>query len=104
MFKFDKIVYQARTQREYDWLMIKMGKNRYHWKGSDDDPFNLNLWSHYESDTCVVLENKELMLRKYSRLINNQKYADYRFVEVSDLIEEQEYHDMWNERLGYKKS
>lgn len=85
MIKTDKVIYRARTQEEYDWLMIELENADCYWSNG-----NLvtkeDYYYRYLSDTCVWVEHKIMTFADVDFYKGNSEYKDYEFIEVSDLM------------------
>lgn len=87
MIKTDKVVYRARTQEEYDWLMEKLEEAGCKWLGgecpSDDD----EKWISDIFDCCIWVEKKTISYSE-AEFFNDyyQGKQDYEIIEVSDLM------------------
>ena len=89
MIKTDKVVYRTRTQEEYDWLMEKLEKAGCEW-GSGSLPTEINHWVRNFAETCICLNDKRMMHSGFAFFKAESDYKDYEFIEVSDLMEDDE--------------
>lgn len=98
MIKTDKVIYRARTQEEYDWLMEKLDDAGCEWgwgerprKSGEESSWSENYWETYSSDYCIDLEKKLLTCADFDFYDNNldSDYKDYEYIEVSELMEKE---------------
>ncbi len=91
MIKTDRVIYRTRTQEEYDWLMAKLDE------AGCEVAINPLLqgfkytWSIHMADTCVWVENKTIRFTGINYYETNKAYEDYEYIEVSDLMENEEF-------------
>lgn len=88
MIKTDKVIYRARTQDEYDWLMSELEE-----KGCNLDirylptsPEVAKIWSMYRSETCICLDDGVITYTHHDSYRYNPDYKDCEFIEVSDIM------------------
>ena len=86
MIKTDKVVYRTRTQEEYDWLMEKLEKDGFEWS-SGYLPTEVNYWRRYFTETCIDVNDGRIVFADFDFYKNKLEYIDYKFIEVSDLME-----------------
>lgn len=86
MIKTDKVVYRARTQEEYDWLMDKLETDGFRW--SDGSlPTEADVWELYLSETCINFNDMIITFSAFNFYKNESDYKDHEIIEVSDLME-----------------
>lgn len=89
MIKTDKVIYRTRTQEEYDWLMEKLEEDGARW-ASGSLPTEINRWVRYFAETCIYPYEQTITFSDFDFYKNDLDYKDYEFIEVSDLIENEE--------------
>lgn len=89
MIKTDKVVYRTRTQEEYDWLMEKLEEVGFMWASGSlpTAPRQADNWERYSTKTCINCENERIVFADFDFYKNESDYKDYKFIEVSDLME-----------------
>lgn len=93
MIKTDKVVYRARTQEEYDWLMDRLDEAGCKWLGGDSPISGKVLCDSIKSDSYILTDKKTLsfvteeLLNYYFDDLNGDCFE---VIEVSDLIENEE--------------
>lgn len=89
MMKTDKVIYRTRTQDEYNWLMEKLEEAGCVWAGgsSPTAPKQADNWRRYFTETCVNCEDERIVFADFDFYKNESDYKDYKFIEVSDLME-----------------
>lgn len=96
MIKTDEVIYRTRNQEEYDWLMEKLEKAGCEW-GSGSLPTEINHWVRNFAETCICLNDKRMMHSGFAFFKAESDYKDYEFIEVSDLMEDEEETDALEE-------
>lgn len=94
MIKTDKAIYRTRTQGVYNWLMAKLDE-----AGCEVEINPLlkdfkYTWSIHMADTCVWVANKTIRftgINYYETNKDYEDYKDYEYIEVSDLMENEEF-------------
>ncbi len=91
MIKTDKVVYRTRTQEEYDWLMEKLEKDGFEWSSGNlpTAPEVADNWIEYLSETCIDVNDGRIVFADFDFYKNKLEYIDYEFIEVSDLMEDE---------------
>lgn len=89
MIKTDKVIYRTRTQEEYDWLMEKLDEAGCEW-ATGLKLTKLNVFYDCGSDCCIRLRNKKTKYSVFDFYKNKSDYIDYEFIEVSDLMGDDE--------------
>ena len=102
MIKTNKAIYHTRTQEEYNWLMEQLQEAGFKW---DDGmlPTKFNDWPEYSTETCIRLENKIIRYADFYFYTNDSEYKDYEFIEVSELMRDEEKTERNQERLEVRK-
>ena len=92
MIKTDKVVYRTRTEEEYDWLMENLEEAGCEWRSGDQPrkSGDTNYWGIFSSDCCIDLSRKLLACADFDFYNDNPDYKDREFVEVSDLMGDDE--------------
>lgn len=92
MIKTDKVIYRTRTQEEYDWLMEKLEEAGCKWVfgGLPTAPKEVGSWKEYLSETCIRLDDQMITYANFNFYKNASDYKDYEFIEVSDLMGNEE--------------
>lgn len=92
MIKTDKVVYRTRTQEEYDWLMDKLDEAGLMWVNGNFPTVSKrdNNWREYFSETCIRTNDEGIAFADFDFYKNDSDYKDYEFIEVSDLMEDEE--------------
>ena len=86
MIKTDEVIYRARTQEEYDWLMRELEDADCCWSNGKSASQE-KIHYVYLLDTVIWVNNKTIMYGTYGFYKNNQQECDaYEFIEVSDLM------------------
>ena len=101
MIKTDKGIYRTRTQEEYNWLMEQLQEAGFKW---DDGmlPTKFNDWPEYSTETCIRLENKIIRYADFYFYTNDSEYKDYEFIEVSDLMRDEEKTEILDKLEDYR--
>lgn len=84
--KTDKVIYRTRTLEEYDWLMEKLEEAGCVWAGGKL-PTEVNNWRRCFTETCINFKDKIMMFADFDFYKNESYYKDYKFIEVSELME-----------------
>lgn len=92
MIKTDKVIYRTRTQKEYDWLMEKLEEDGFMWANGyfPTAPKEGNNWREYFSETCIRIDDERIAFANFDFYKNESDYKDYEFIEVSDLMGDDE--------------
>lgn len=102
MIKTDKVIYRTRTQEEYNWLMEQLQEAGFKWDDGES-PTKFNDWPEYSTETCIRLENKIIRYADFYFYTNDSEYKDYEFIEVSELMRDEEKTERNQERLEVRK-
>lgn len=99
MIKTDKVIYRTRTREEYDWLMEKLEEDGFKWASGNlpTAPEVADNWIEYLSETCIDFNDKGIVFAYFDFYKNKSEYIDYEFIEVSDLMEDEEETDALEE-------
>lgn len=89
MIKTDKVIYHTKTQEEYDWLMAHLVNENCLW-AVGIFPKSLDVFSIYESQTCIRVTKKVIDYSCLDFYKNEDGYSEYEFIEVSDIMENKE--------------
>lgn len=92
MIKTDKVIYRTRTLEEYGWLMEKLEDAGLMWANgslptASEEADN---WEEYLLRTGICLDYKMISYGDFNYYKNESDYKDYEFIEVSDLMENEE--------------
>ena len=92
MIKTDKVIYRTRTLEEYDWLMEKLEEAGLMWANGSlpTAPEEADNWEEYLLRTGICLDYKMISYGDFNYYKNELDYKDYEFIEVSDLMENEE--------------
>ena len=89
MIRTDKVVCRTRTQEEYYWLMDKLEEYGFMW-AEGKLPTEVNNWRRYFTQTCINFKDKIMMFADFDFYKNKSDYKDYKFIEVSGLMKDEE--------------
>lgn len=92
MIKTDRAIYRTRTLKEYDWLMKKLEEAGCMWAGGSfpASPKQADNWKRYYIETCINCENEIITFADFDFYKNESEYKDYEFIEVSDIMEDED--------------
>lgn len=90
MIKTDKVLYRTRSLGEYNWLMNELEAAGLTWEDGSLATEHQSYWADYLPDTCIFLDNKKVHCSYLDFYKENPIFRDYEYIEVSDLIENEE--------------
>ena len=88
MIKTDEVIYRARTQEEYDWLMEKLEADGFKWANGylPTAPKESDNWEDYSSETCINFVGKKIFYANFDFYKEDSAFSEHEFIEVSDLM------------------
>lgn len=89
MIKTDGVIYRIKTKEEYDWLMGRLHEVGCRWLSGAKLP-KIDIFSEYGLNCCVRLANQRMTHQNFDFYKNEAEYKDYEFIEVSDLMKNEE--------------
>ena len=97
MIKTDKVLYRTRSLGEYNWLMNELEAAGLTWEDGSLATEHQSYWADYLPDTCILLDNKKVHCSYLDFYKENPIFRDYEYIEVSDLMENEEETDALEE-------
>ena len=89
MIKTDGVIYRIKTKEEYDWLMGRLHEVGCRWLSGAKLP-KIDIFSEYGLNCCVRLANQRMTHQNFDFYKNEAEYQDYEFIEVSDIMEDED--------------
>lgn len=71
-------IYHAKTQADYDSLMIELEEKGYNWLSGYKPTFK-NYWFVYKEDTCAKISGKDITFDSIES--NKKEYPDIQIIE-----------------------
>ena len=96
MIETDKVIYHTKTQEEFNWLMRELEEAGCVWLSGAKLP-KIDVFSEYGLNCCIRLANQRMTYQNFDFYKNEPDYKDYEFIEVSDLMEDEEETDALEE-------
>lgn len=86
----DKVIYHTKTQDEYDWLMDRLEEAGCERQGGGSPICGKEVCDSTKSDSYIRVGNETISFLDEDYLYEYTDLLDYKFIEVSDLIGDEE--------------